>query len=209
MFDSLVDLLTHSEWAYVVVFAVAAIDAVFPAVPSEATVITAAALAASGRLSLAAVFVAGAGGALVGDNGAYALGRLSASWVRRLARWERAQAGMHWAEGELASRGGTIVLVSRFIPGGRTGTMLAAGVTGFRWRRFVLLDLVAAVFWAAYGTGLGALGGVAFAHRPLYAVGLALCLALCLAAALEGGRRLRKTRKGRGRSPDASPDEGA
>jgi len=201
VFDSLVDLLTHSEWAYVVVFAVAAVDAVFPAVPSEATVITAAALAASGRLSLAAVFLAGAGGALVGDNGAYALGRLSAPTVLRAA--------IRWAEGELFARGGTIVLVSRFIPGGRTGTMLAAGVTGFRWRRFVLLDLVAAVFWAAYGTGLGALGGVAFAHKPLYAVGFALCLALVLAAALEGGRRLRKMRKERRRSPDASPDEGA
>lgn len=209
MFDSLVDLLTHSEWAYVVVFAVAAVDAVFPAVPSEATVITAAALAASGRLSLAAVFLAGAGGALVGDNGAYALGRLSAPTVHRLTRRGRLRAAIRWAEGELFARGGTIVLVSRFIPGGRTGTMLAAGVTGFRWRRFVLLDLVAAVFWAAYGTGLGALGGVAFAHKPLYAVGFALCLALVLAAALEGGRRLRKMRKERRRSPDASPDEGA
>ena len=209
MFDSLVDLLTHSDWAYLVVFGVAAIDAVFPAVPSEATVITAAALASSGRLSLAAVFVAGASGAFVGDNGAYALGRLSARSVRRLARRPRARAAMRWAEGELATRGGTIVIVSRFVPGGRTGTMLAAGVTGFRWRRFVCFDLVATAFWAAYGTGLGALGGVAFAHRPVYAVGLALCLALVLALALEGGRRLRKTRNRRGRSPDARQRSGA
>ena len=209
MFDSLVDLLTHSEWAYLVVFAVAAIDAVFPAVPSEATLITAAALAASGRLNLAAVFLAGAGGALVGDNAAYALGRLSAGWVRRFVRRPRALAALRWAAGELATRGGTIVIVSRFVPGGRTATMIAAGVTGFRWRTFVFLDLAAALFWAAYGCGLGVLGGVAFADRPLYAVGVALCLALVLALALEGGRRLRKTRNRARRSPDVREGGGA
>jgi membrane-associated protein len=203
MFQQLIDVATHSDWAYLLVFAIAALDAVFPVVPSEATLITAAALAASGRLDLAAVFVAGAGGAALGDNGAYLIGRVSAGGVRRIMRSPRAQAAMRWAERELRARGATIVIASRFVPGGRTATMLTAGVTGLRWRRFVLLDLVAALLWAAYGSALGLLGGVAFAHRPLYAVGVALSLAAALVVALEGGRRLvrRRTRRTRG-TPD-------
>jgi membrane protein DedA with SNARE-associated domain len=190
MFNSLVDLVARSEWAYLLVAAVAALDAVFPVVPSEATVITAAALASSGRLSLPLVLVAAAAGAAVGDNGGYALGRLGSSRVRRLARSSRVGRGMEWAKRSLAERGATIVVVSRFVPGGRTGTMLAAGVTRYPWRRFVLFDLAAAACWAGYAGGLGALGGVAFADRPLAAVGLALSLAAVLAGLIEAGRRL-------------------
>jgi membrane-associated protein len=200
MFNSLVDLVAHSDWAYALVLGVAALDAIFPVVPSEATVITAAAVATSGRLSLVLVFLAAAAGAVIGDNVGYAIGRLSSGTVRRLARAPRAKRGMAWAERGLAERGATIVVASRFVPGGRTGTMLAAGVTHFRWLRFLLFDLVAAVCWAGYACGLGALGGVAFADRPLAAVALALGLAAVLAGGIEGGRRgLRRLREG----PDA------
>jgi membrane-associated protein len=202
MFQSLVDLITRSDWSYALVLAIAALDAVFPLVPSEATVITAAALAADGRLSLPLVLAAAAAGAVVGDNAGYAIGRLSSGTVRRLAGSTRAQRGMRWAEKGLAERGATIVVVSRFVPGGRTGTMLTAGVTRFPWRRFVLLDLLAGLCWAGYGCGLGVLGGVAFADRPLAAVAVALGLAGVLAVALEAGRRA--LRRGRMREgPDA------
>jgi membrane-associated protein len=202
VFQSLVELITESDWTYGLVLAIAALDAVFPVVPSEATVITAAALAAAGRLSLALVFLAAAVGAVAGDNAGYAIGRLSSGTVQRLLRSPRAQRGMRWAERELMERGATIVVVSRFVPGGRTGTMLTAGVTRFRWRRFVLLDLVAALFWAGYGCGLGSLGGLAFADRPLLAVTVALGIAGALAVALEAGRRLRRRRRMR-EGPDA------
>jgi membrane-associated protein len=201
MFQHLIDIATGSDWAYLLVFAIAALDAIFPVVPSETVLITAAALAASGRLDLAAVFFAAAGGAALGDNAAYVIGRISSPTVRRLTRARRAQAGMRWAERELRQRGATIIIVSRFVPGGRTGTMLAAGVTHLRWRRFVVLDLVAAVLWAAYGSVLGVVGGVAFTDRPLLAVGVSLSLAAALAATLEVGRRGLRRRRAR-RTPD-------
>jgi membrane-associated protein len=203
MFQQALDVATHSDWAYLIVFAVAAIDAVFPAVPGETTLITAAALAASGRLSIAAVFVAGALGAAVGDNTAYLIGRVSSRGVQRLTHRSRLHAAMQWAERELRARGATLVIVSRFIPGGRTATMLAAGVTRMPWRRFVLFDLAAAVIWSAYGTVLGVVGGVAFTDRPLLAVVVALSLAGVLTIAIEGVRRLRARRSGG--TPDAAP----
>ena len=205
MTQHLIDLATRSDWAYVLVFGIAALDAVFPVVPSEATVITAAALAAAGRLDLAAVFFAAAGGAFLGDNGGYLLGRVSAGGVRRLERWRRVRDARAWADRELQRRGATMIIVSRFVPGGRTATMLAAGVTGLHWWRFAAFDLAAAVLWAGYATVLGALGGVAFADRPLYAVGVALSLAAFLALVLEGVRRRRKSRRrGPRRTPDAN-----
>ena len=53
----------------------ATLDAVFPVVPSEATVIAAAALAGADDLVLSFILIAAAGGAVIGDNVAYLLGR--------------------------------------------------------------------------------------------------------------------------------------
>lgn len=68
MWDSLVDLASGSPWTYAVVLGFAALDAIAPLVPSETIVVAAAALAASGRLSLALVLAAAAAGAVAGDN---------------------------------------------------------------------------------------------------------------------------------------------
>jgi membrane protein DedA with SNARE-associated domain len=189
MFDSLVDLVASSDWPYAIVFAAAALDAVFPLVPSEATLVTAGALAASGRFSLAGVFLAGACGAFAGDNVGYAAGRLSARAVRHLPNSPRVEHRLRWAEGGLSRRAGTLIVVSRFVPGGRTVTMLAAGATSLRWLRFARLDALAGMLWAAYAVGLGVIGGMAFQDDPLYAVVLALGLAAALAILFEGGRR--------------------
>ena len=206
MFNSVVDLVATSDWPYVVVLAVAALDAVFPLVPSEATVITAGAIAASGRLSLIGVLAVAAAGAFIGDNVGYAVGRLSAPGVRRLSRSPAGQRRLLWAEDGLARRGATVIVVSRFIPGGRTATMLAAGVTHFRWQRFACLDAIAVVLWASYAAMLGFVGGVAFRDTPLYAVALALGLAVGLTIVFEGGRRFRR---GRSRSRSAGNGDSA
>ncbi len=186
MFDSLVDLAASSDWPYAVIFAVAALDAVFPFVPSEATVVAAGALAASGRLSFAGVFLAGACGAFAGDNVGYLGGRISVKVVRRSPRTERR---LRWAERGLTRRAGTLIVVSRFVPGGRTVTMLTAGATHLRWLRFARLDALAAALWAGYAVALGVVGGVAFRDKPFYAVALALGLAVALAIVFEGARR--------------------
>ena len=57
MADHIVEIVTQSDWAYALIFACALLDAVVPIVPSEAIVITAAALATSGRLTLGPVYL--------------------------------------------------------------------------------------------------------------------------------------------------------
>src|SRR4051794_30503398 len=74
VFDSLVDLVAATPWAYAAILAIAALDAVFPLVPSETTVIAAGVLAAAGELELPLVVAAGAAGALGGDSTSYAAG---------------------------------------------------------------------------------------------------------------------------------------
>ena len=62
MFQSLVDVVTQSSWVYALILGIAALDAVFPLVPSEATVVAAAALAGAGDLVFLLVLVAGGAG---------------------------------------------------------------------------------------------------------------------------------------------------
>ncbi|HJU37269.1 MAG TPA: DedA family protein [Gaiellaceae bacterium] len=191
MFESLIEIVTASAWVYPLILAVAALDAVFPLVPSEATVVAAAALAGAGDLVLSLVLVAAAGGAVIGDNVAYLLGRAGRRpVVARLMRSARWRERVTRAESMLRERSATIIVVSRFIPGGRTATMLSAGLVGLRWPRFAAFDLAAGALWAGYAGVIGLVGGKAFADEPLHALLLAFGLAAVLALLIEGGRRV-------------------
>jgi membrane-associated protein len=189
---------------YPLILGVAALDAVFPLVPSEATVIAAGALAGTGDLVLSLVLVAGAAGAVLGDNVAYLIGRAGQGRVSgRIPGSSRWRARIAHARTLLRERSGTIIVVSRFVPGGRTATMLSAGLVGLPWRRFIAYDLAAGILWAAYASLIGLAGGKAFADKPLSALLLAFGLAAVLALLIEGGRRLFQvaTRARWGREP--------
>jgi membrane protein DedA with SNARE-associated domain len=191
MFESLVDLASGSAWTYALVFALATLDVLAPILPSESLVVAAAALSASGRLSVVVVALAAASGALLGDNIAFACGRMLDTRMRRwLEATPRRRERLAWVEHQLDRRGGTIIVGARFIPGGRTATMIAAGLLEMAWRRFLAFDVAAALIWALYGTAIGYFGGTAFEEEPIVGVGVALALALVAGAAIEGGRRL-------------------
>jgi membrane-associated protein len=191
VFESIVEPVAASDWVYPLILSIAALDALFPLVPSEATVIAAAALAGVGEPMVAFILLSGAAGAVIGDNIAYLLGRAGGGvLMRRVLHSPSWRRRVSLAEQHLHRRGGTIIVVSRFIPGGRTATMLTAGVVGLPWRRFVTFDVVACLLWAGYASLLGWVGGRAFAEEPLHALLLAFALALLLMLVIEGGRRL-------------------
>jgi membrane-associated protein len=191
VFESLVEPVAASDWVYPLILSIAALDAIFPLVPSEATLIAAAALAGVGEPMVGFILLSGAAGAVIGDNLAYLFGRAgSGVLMRRVLRSPGWRRRVSFAEEQLRRRGGTIIVVSRFIPGGRTATMLSAGVVGLAWRRFAAFDVVACVLWASYASLIGWVGGRAFADEPLHALLLAFALALLLVLLIEGGRRL-------------------
>ena len=123
MFSSIVDAVSGSNWSYLVVFAVAMIDAFFPIVPSEATAIAAGVVASTGGLNVGLVILAAALGAIAGDNICFALGHFLGYRVeRRFFASEKSQKRLKWAQEMLEKRGGYLIVVARFIPGGRTVT---------------------------------------------------------------------------------------
>jgi membrane-associated protein len=192
--NGLIDLLTASMWTYPLLFGICAGDAVFPVLPSETAMIVCGIQAARGQLSLPLVIAVGAAGAFLGDNTSYALGRFAGQpAVDRFFSGERAQARLDWARRFLKERGSYILIVSRFIPGGRTATTFTSGLVHMRWlMRFVPYIFVAAVLWALYGALLGYLGGRLFENHPLYALLVALGIAASVAGSVEGARWLRK-----------------
>jgi membrane-associated protein len=174
------------------VLGIAALDAVFPAVPSESLAITAGVLSGVGKLHLAPSIAAAAIGAFLGDSTSYVLGRTLGVRARgRLFRGERSQRALGWAERTLDERGGYLIVVARFVPGGRTATTFTAGMVHFPAPRFVGFAGIAAVAWASYAVLLGYLGGRVFEQNPLLALGVALGIAFAITAVVEAVRRFR------------------
>ena len=192
--DSLIDLLTGSLWAYPLLFAICAGDAVLPALPSETAMIVSGIQAARGELSLEWVIVIGAAGAFTGDNTSYALGRwVGQPIVKRFFSGQRARERLDWARKFLKERGSYVLVVARFVPGGRTATTFTSGLVHLRWlTRFAPYIFVAAILWALYGALLGYLGGRVFEDKPIYALLLAFGLAALVGGAGELVRRWRE-----------------
>jgi membrane protein DedA with SNARE-associated domain len=197
VFHSLVTAVSGAWWSYPLVFGVAMLDAFFPLVPSETVAITAGVLAGAGDLSLPLCILCAATGAFVGDNVSYGIGSwLGEHTVKRLFRGERSRRGFEWAERMLAERGMYLVIVARFIPGGRTATTFSAGyVHSFTWRRFVVADAIAGLVWGTYTVLLGYLGGKAFEDAPWKGLLIAFALALSIAGTVELVRHRRSRRR--------------
>ncbi len=188
--DSLTELISSSPWTYGVIFAIAALDAVLPLLPSETMLIAAGVVAAVGELSLALVIATGAAGAFVGDSGAYVLGRTVDSKVRRVILAGRRGAGrLVRVERAFATRPGLLIVGARFIPGGRTAVMLTAGATSMPYARFAKFAITAGAIWSAYGALLGYAGGRGFEDEPLKALLLGLGVAAFSSAIIEALRR--------------------
>jgi len=192
MFESLTDYVSGSPWTYAFLFGIAALDVIFPLVPSETSVILAGVLAATGDLMLGGVIVCAAAGAIVGDNVAFAIGRtFGPRIVERFFKGDRRKR-IDWAEKQVRERGGYLIVIGRFIPAGRTAITLACGLLEMRWRRFIVFDVAAGVLWAGYATMLGYFGGRTFEEQPLYGFLIAFAVALAVTGLVEGVRWLRR-----------------
>ena len=203
-FNQIADWVSGAWWSYPLIFSVAMVDAFFPVVPSETVVIIGGNLAASGDLNLAFVILLAAAGAIVGDNISYAIGMLIGK--RTVKRWfsgEKSRRRLEWAERTLDERGAYIILIARFIPGGRVAVTFSAGyIPTFPWRRFIVYDSIAGVMWASYAALLGYFGGKTFENHPWLGLGIALGVALSLGFVVEAIRHIRQRRSG-GRGDDA------
>jgi membrane protein DedA with SNARE-associated domain len=187
VFDHFTQLVADaSGWAYSIVFLLAFLDVFLPILPGETAVITAGVVAGAGDLSLPIVIVVAAAGAFLGDNTSYLVGhRYGHRATDRFFSKGKGADRLGWAENQLHERGGELILVGRFIPGGRTVVTLSAGTLHYPWPRFALFDAIAAIGWALYASLLGYLGGHAFEQEPWKGLLLALGIAFTVTGSIE------------------------
>lgn len=185
-----------SHWLLLIVFAVAAIDAVFPVVPSEGMVITAGMAAAAGHQNLLLVIAVAMAGSVIGETVCYFMGRGSGPMLHRwLKRRERRQRLYEKVSAALHSRGGLILMTVRYIPGARMVATLTAGATRYSFKKFLVFTFAGVTVAYTYVALLGYIGGDAFAHDQLKGLAFSLSLAAVIGLVLETSRRIAARRR--------------
>ncbi|MFC0625168.1 DedA family protein [Kribbella deserti] len=150
-------------WYLVALAGAVFLGAVVPVVPTGAAVSAGAVLAMhSSPIGLVGVLIAGAGGAYLGDLVVYAACRAGGERLARRVGWLRNSASLAALRERLAEHEVSVLLTSRLVPGGRVPVLLSAGLAGYPWHRFAVVDLSASVLWAAVYMAIGLLGSVLF-----------------------------------------------
>jgi membrane protein DedA with SNARE-associated domain len=175
---ALVDALVRSPLLYPLLVGLCSLDGVLPMIPSEPAVLAAGVFSHAGTPTFLLVVVASALGVFIGDHLAYGLSR-SVLGPRLISRSKHVSRAVAAAGPQLDRRAGLLIVISRFLPGGRVTMNLACGTAGLPLSRFSPASAIAALAWAAYTAGLGLLGGAAFVENPV--VGLAVGLGLSFA----------------------------
>jgi membrane-associated protein len=190
--SALGSLQVGSPLTYLIAFVLPALDAVFPVLPAETAVIAlGVATAGSTDPRIALLIACAAAGAFAGDNLCYLLGRRFGPAVRR--RFFATPKGMRaraWAERSLERFGPQLIVVCRFIPGGRTAVTLTCGLIGYPRGRFAAATAAAAFIWALYAFFIGRIGGQAFEDNPWAGLVIAFAASIAISAVIEVIRRL-------------------
>jgi membrane protein DedA with SNARE-associated domain len=184
-----------SPWLWVIVFAMAGLDALLPFMPSETTVLVVAVLLGPDPARLVLLGVLAAAGAWAGDCLGYAIGRGAGPHV--IARLQRGPSGRRrydWARTKVENHAALLIVAARYLPGGRVASALATGSLHYPLRRFMPLDAAGAALWAVYTVLIGFAGGASFADEPAKGLLLSFGLGLALVGAIEFSRRRRRSR---------------
>lgn len=185
-----------SHWLLLILFVAAAVDAVFPVVPSEGMVITAGMAAAAGHQNLLLVIAVAMVGSVIGESTCYFMGRGSGPALHRwMKRQERRQQMYDRVSGALHARGGLILMTVRYIPGARMVATLTAGATRYSFKKFIVFTFFGVTIAYTYVALLGYLGGDAFAHDQLKGLAFSLGLAATIGLVVETTRRIAVRRR--------------
>jgi membrane protein DedA with SNARE-associated domain/membrane-associated phospholipid phosphatase len=119
-------------------------------------VVTAAAFAAHGRLSLPIVFIVATVASSAGTTVAFLVGRGGMTIIERHGgRFRISMATVAWTRAFFERHGDSAVLFGRFLPVMRMLVSPVAGLSGMSARRFTLYNVVGAVIWSATFCALG------------------------------------------------------
>jgi membrane-associated protein len=188
------------EWAaYLLVSLLVMGDAVIAILPGETTLNVASVLASDGELTLGLVIVAGAIGAVVGDNVLYWVARSVPGLRARVAqtqedpRFERAL--------QLIGRHDSmLVIFCRYLPFVRWAVVAGMGVLPMPYGRFLVASVIGGVGWATYTCLVAYVIGTALDEFPVASIVVA---GVSSGVLLAGVYFIETRRKRRSESQDA------
>src|SRR6266581_2334552 len=146
-----------ASYGYVVLFFLVGLESLGLPLPGETALVTAAAFAALGHLSIYGVVTTAVAAAVIGDNGGYWIGRKGGiALVRRYGRFLHLnEAHLERARRFFGRHGPPTVFIGRFIALLRTWTAVLAGAARMPYGRFMLYNALGAVCWAGVVSALG------------------------------------------------------
>ena len=155
MSDTIFALVT--EYGAFVIFASAFLSCLALPIPTSLMMLSGGAFVAVGDLDLATVVVSALGGAILGDQMGYLIGRYGGVLIiDKLARSPARQAVLTRARALVDRRGALGVFFSTWLvaPLGPWVNFIA-GATGLSWMRFAVWDVLGEMIWVTVYVGLG------------------------------------------------------
>ncbi len=149
------------RWGYPVIVLAMLLENMGVPVPGETVTLIGGYAAGNGQLNGVLVMAAAAGGAIVGDNIGYWIGR-RAGWplVLRIGRLLRlTPERLEPLRQSFSAQAGRAVLLGRFVAVLRVLAGPLAGAVGMPWPRFLLCNSLGAVLWATTMVSIAWLGG--------------------------------------------------
>jgi membrane protein DedA with SNARE-associated domain len=159
------DMATLQEvigrWGYVVIFTAMLLENAGLPLPGETVTLLGGYAAGSGQLNVLGVMGAAAGGAVLGDNIGYWVGRrLGWGLILKVGRWlGQSPAQLEKLRDQFLRHAGKSVLLGRFVAVLRVVAGPMAGAVGMPYPKFLLCNVVGATLWATTMVSLAWLGG--------------------------------------------------
>ena len=171
----------HGAWVYALLFVIVFCETglvVTPFLPGDSLLFVAGAVAAAGRMDLAALMAALVAAALCGDNVNYWIGRGLGPRVFRQgdSRWLN-PAHLKRARDFYERHGGKTIILARFVPIVRTYAPFVAGMGAMPYLRYLAFCIAGALLWVVSLCQAGYwFGNIAFVRRNLTAAILVVVL---------------------------------
>jgi len=159
VFDFITEFMQSG--GYLAVFALMALENIFPPIPSELIMPFAGFVAARGDLNVIGVLIAGTAGSVAGALPWYYAGKVYGKerlekFADKHARWMTVTHGdIEHAMDSFEKHGRKVVLFGRLIPAIRTLISVPAGLACMPMGQFLLYSTVGSLVWTGILTGAG------------------------------------------------------
>ncbi|MDB4892201.1 MAG: rane-associated phospholipid phosphatase [Gemmatimonadetes bacterium] len=157
-----------SDYGYLIVALFIFLEGMAIPFPTDTTLVTAAAFAAHGRLSMALLFIVSTVASTAGTTVAFIAGRRGGNFFDKHSK-RVSPAVLERTRGFFDRHGTRAVVIGRFVPVARMLISPLAGLSSMSLLRFTIFNVAGAAIWSAVFLGVGYFFGQ---HPPAFGHGL-------------------------------------